>query len=101
MDHNDHDHAPYSAADARPWESLAGLRGPADRCICRDEQLNLVGCDCDARQNLPIRCKGYSAAGHSGGCENFLRTRYDIELGQCQSCRAMEDFNYVGSPHHY
>jgi hypothetical protein len=89
------------AAHAQPWENLAGLRGTADRCACSGGQLNLVGCDCDARQNLPVRCRGYSAAGHSGGCSAFLRTSAEIESGQCGSCEAMEDFNYVGSPHHY
>jgi hypothetical protein len=82
---------------ALPWESLAGLRGSAERCTCSDDQLNLVGCDCDAGQNLPVRCSGNSVY----GCSAFLRSQSEIDAGQCASCAAMSDFNYVGSPHHY
>lgn len=62
-----------------PWESLAGLRGPAERCTCSDDQLALVGCDCDANQNLPVRC-GIRE------CGRFLRTNDEIYEGVCASC---------------
>jgi len=66
---------------AAPWESLAGLRGTADRCTCSDAQLANVGCDCDAGQNLPVRCQG-------AHCEAFLRTNEEIVDGFCQPCAA-------------
>jgi hypothetical protein len=80
-----------------PWSSLAGLRGSAERCTCSDDQLNLVGCDCDAGQNLPVRCAGNSAY----SCEAFLRTNDEIEAGQCRDCQTMSNPNYVGHPMHY
>lgn len=63
-------------ADPVPWESLAGLRGPADRCTCSDAQLAQVGCDCEANQNLPVQC----------GCGNYLRTAEQVAAGDC-GCR--------------
>lgn len=66
-------------SDIRPWESLAGMSGPAERCVCSDAQLALVGCDCAAHQNLPIRC-------HMRHCEQFLRTNEEIYNGVCHSC---------------
>lgn len=62
--------------EAQPWESLAGLRGTADRCTCSDDQLALVGCDCDAQQNLPIQCD----------CGVWLREQVEIESRACRSC---------------
>lgn len=64
-------------ADPRPWESLAGLRGPAERCVCSDDQLRLVGCDCKAGQNLPVGCRH---------CNSFLREQVEIDGGMCRSC---------------
>ncbi len=59
-----------------PWASLAGIQGPAAACICSDDQLNLVGCDCLAHQNLPVRC----------ACQNFLRTQAEINANECRIC---------------
>lgn len=64
-----------------PWESLAGLRGPAEACTCSDAQLANVGCDCDARQNLPLQC----------GCGRWLRTNAEIEEKVCASCAGIVD----------
>lgn len=61
-----------------PWESLAGLTGSADRCTCGDDQLNLVGCDCRAQQNLPVRCS-------NPACDAFLRSNEEIFVGVCPS----------------
>lgn len=62
--------------DPRPWESLAGLRGSAERCTCSDAQLANVGCDCPAEQNLPVQCE----------CGAFLRDATEIAGGMCRSC---------------
>jgi hypothetical protein len=64
--------------NARPWESLAGLNGSASRCTCSDMQLALVGCDCDAEQNLPIGC--------DRGCGAWLRSGAEIQRGSCGAC---------------
>lgn len=64
-----------------PWESLAGLRGTADRCTCSDAQLAHVGCDCDAQQNLPVQCTG---------CGRFLRNQFEIAARTCASCQHWE-----------
>lgn len=67
--------------NALPWESLAGLRGEAERCTCSDDQLNLVGCDCAAQQNLPVRCNFQD-------CGQFLRTNEEIREQMCARCLA-------------
>lgn len=80
--------------DARPWESLAGLRGSADRCTCSDAQLSLVGCDCDAEQNLPMQCS----------CGRFLRTQEEIGWGECVGCwhhRLAEEERYRNAEDDY
>lgn len=69
--------------EAREWESVAGLRGDAKRCTCSNAQLSQVGCECDAQQNLPVRCKGE-------GCDEFLRTQEEIDSGHCARHRADE-----------
>jgi hypothetical protein len=63
----------------RPWESLAGMSGPAERCTCSEAQLSLVGCDCPANQNMPVRC-------HVRSCGRFLRTNPEIYNGVCNGC---------------
>lgn len=61
-------------ADA--WSTLAGFRGLADRCTCSDDQLAHVGCECEARQNLPVQCK----------CGTWLREPIEINAGECRGC---------------
>lgn len=68
-------------AEPRPWESLAGLFGSGKACTCRDEQLALVGCDCDAQQNLPVACANRF-------CGRWLRTAAEINAGVCSGCRS-------------
>jgi hypothetical protein len=72
--------------EPKAWESLAGLRGSADRCNCSDQQLAAVGCDCPAQQNLPVTCNGEL------GCERFLRTQAEIERGICRGCADQSRF---------
>lgn len=62
--------------DPLPWESLAGLRGTAERCTCSDAQLANVGCDCAAQQNLPVQCR----------CGNWCRDATEVEARMCRSC---------------
>lgn len=66
---------------AGPWESLARLNGPALRCTCTDAQLALVGCDCEANQNLPVQC----------GCGAYLRSAAEISWKKCHHCKVHED----------
>lgn len=74
--------------EPRPWESLAGLSGPAKVCTCSDDQLNLVGCDCDAGQNLPVQCRM--------DCGRWLRTNEEILAGACSGCQPEHDRQELG-----
>lgn len=63
------------------WNRLAGLRGTATACTCSDMQLVHVGCECDAKQNLPVSCEE---------CGTFCRTEEEILTLTCNSCRKAE-----------
>lgn len=70
---------------SRPWESLAGFNGAATICTCSDAQLDHVGCECRAEQNLPATCNFQD-------CGNYLRTQEQISNQMCSRCAMFRAF---------